>query len=247
MSELEKFTNRIKEFSNLSPSQQIKYFVYYLQVEKKLESIEPKDIKRCFDELHINPPSNIPRDLKARITKGSKQEFIKTKTGYVLLAKVRPQIESELNIPVELDPSDSIYPQAIFAKAPSYLVAFASEATSCYDMGLYNSCLFMLRKVCEILLIELFESKGIENKIKNQNGDYLQLAELIKATITENTWKLSRIVKDNLPKIKQLADSSVHSKRFKARKADIDQMQTDVRVIFEELISLIDYPIKKHK
>lgn len=75
--------------------------------------------------------------------------------------------------------------------------------------------------------------------------DYFQLSDLIKAAVSEGSWKLSKIVKENLPKIKLLADSSVHSKRFRARKTDIDPMKTDLRIVFEELITLVDYPIKK--
>jgi len=242
---LKKFVNKVPSFSELSAGKQIKYFVYFLQQVEKMDNIAAKNVKQCFDDLHLNSYSNIPQYLTRYAKKGIDQEFLNTKKGYILLAKTREQIEKEVAVPAEITPSDSLYPLVIFGKTPSYLRAFAEEASACYDFGLYNSCLFMLRKICEILIIELFESKGIETKIKTPKGDYVQLSDLIKSAISEGTWKLSKIVKENLPKIKLLADSSVHSKRFRARKTDIDPMKTDLRIVFEELITLVDYPIKK--
>ncbi|OJV52812.1 MAG: hypothetical protein BGO31_03380 [Bacteroidetes bacterium 43-16] len=243
MEEIKGFVSKIKEFSNLNAAQQIKYFVYYLQIEKSLSNITAKNVRECFDELHINPYSNIAAYLKKRSEKSNLQEFLSSKNGYILLAKTRHEIEKELNVPVEAPPTDSLYPQSIFAKAPTYLIAFSKEASNCYDYGLYNSCLFMLRKITEILLIELFESKRIEDKIKTPKGDYFQLAELIKASVSESSWKFSKIVKENLPNIKLLADSSVHSKRFSAKRADIDPMKTNIRITFEEILTIINYPI----
>lgn len=245
MENLKHFVQRIAVFSELASGKQIKYFMFYLQHIVKLENIAAKDIKACFEELHLNSYSNIPQYLKKYSQKSLDQEFLHTKKGYILFSKTTQQIEREVGASIELIPTDNLYPLSIFEKAPSYLNAFAGEASNCYDLGLFNSCLFMLRKICEILIIELFESKRLESKIRNQNGDFFQLADLIKASISEPSWKFSKIVKENLPKIKLLADSSVHSKRFKARRSDIDPIKTDIRIAFEEILTLIDYPIKK--
>lgn len=245
MEQLKDFVKKIDGFPELAAGKQIKYFVFYLHQIANNEGITGKDINECFDALHLNRYSNTPQYLTNRSKKGTGQEFLKTKIGYILLGKIKQEIEQELNLPVEIKASNSLYPLTIFDKTPTYLTAFAEEAAICYDHHLYNSCLFMLRKTCEILIIELFESKGIESLIRTPKGDYFQLADLIKAAVSETSWKLSKIVRENLPKIKLLADSSVHSKRFKARKSDIDPMKTDLRIVFEELITLIDYPIKK--
>lgn len=245
MDELTNFIKKIVGFYDLTAAKQIKYFVYYFQVIEKLDVVSAKNVRSCFENLHLNPYSNIPAYLNKAAQKGLNQEFLVKKSGVILIAILRHQIKEELEKEVEVVPTDSLYPLAIFIKTPSYLSAFAEEASVCFDYSLYNSCLFMLRKICEILIIELFESKGLQESIKTSNGDYYQLSDLIKAAISQRTWKLSKIVKENLPKIKLLADSSVHSKRFKARKSDIEPMKTDVRIIFEEFIALIDYPIKK--
>lgn len=241
MSELKSFVSKVQNFFSLDSGRQVQYFVYFLQVEKKCEVVKAKEISVCFESLHLNAYSNIPAYLNYYSRKGKKQQFLKKKTGFILFSAVREKIDGEVDKPIELKPSNSLYPISIFDNTRGYLVEFAKEASSCYDLGLFNSCLFMLRKITETLIIELYESKNIQSKIKNTNHDYFQLSDLIKAVTNETSWKLSKIVKENLPKIKLLADSSVHSKRFSAKKPDIDNMKTDVRIALEELISHIDY------
>lgn len=241
MKELKAFSSKIPNFITLNSGEQIKYFVYYLLIEKKLDLVKAKDVSICFDELHLNPYSNISSYLNYYSRKGMNQQFLKKKTGFVLYSKTKDEIDIEINKPKELIPSDSLFPHLIFDKTRGYLIEFSKEASCCYDFGLYNSCLFMLRKITEILIIELYESKNLESNIKNKNGYYFQLSELIKSVTNEPTWKLTKVVKDNLPKIKLLADSSVHSKRFSAKKTDIDNLKTNIRILFEELISHIDY------
>jgi hypothetical protein len=241
MIELKAFVSKIPDFSSIGAGNQIKYFVYFMQVEKNSEIIKTKDVADCFENLHINPYSNISSYLSNYSKKGKTQQFLKRGSGYILFAAVRTEIDKQLEKPVEIQASNSLYPISIFDNTKGYLIQFAKEASSCYDLGLYNSCLFMLRKITETLIIELYESKEIESKIKNANNDYFQLSELIKAVTNEPSWKLTKIVKENLPKIKLLADSSVHSKRFSAKKPDLDGLKTNLRIGLEELISHIDY------
>lgn len=241
MSDLKKFTSKISGFPSLDSGSQVKYFVYYLQVEKQTEAVKAKDISGCFESLHLNPYSNIPAYLNNFSKKGKTQQFLKKKNGFILYSPLREKIDAEVDKPIELKPGNSLFPLSIFDNTRKYLTDFSKEASSCYEYGLYTSCLFMLRKITETLIIELYESKGIQANIKNGNGDYFQLSDLIKSVSHDSTWKLTKIVKENLPKIKLLADSSVHSKRFSAKKPDIDEIKTNVRIAFEELISHIDY------
>lgn len=239
--EIVNFILMIKGFSSLDPGRQIKFFVYFWQVVKQNEAVRANNIKDCYECLHLNPYSNISSYLNYYSRKGKMQQFLKKKNGFVLFSSTREIIDFEVDKPVELKPSNSLFPLSIFDSTRGYLVEFSKEASSCYDYGLFTSCLFMLRKITETLIIELYESKGIQSKIKNAKDDYLQLSDLIAAVTNEPTWKLTKIVKENLPKIKLLADSSVHSKRFSAKKPDIDGIKTNIRIIFQELISHIDY------
>lgn len=243
MNSLKNFTTKISNFNSLGAGEQIKYFVYYIQIEKNHHFVCPRDIQACFEELHINVYSNIPRYLKnhSKKKKGQKQQFLSKDKGYILLANVREDISLQYGVNIEIIGSDVLYPLSIFDNTRGYLIDFSKEASECYEQGLYNSCLLMLRKITETLIVDLYESRSLQSKITNPKGDYFQLNMLIGCVTSETTWKLSKTPKTHLPKLKLYADSSAHSRRFRARKTDVDGIKEDIRIIFEEIVTLIDY------
>lgn len=242
MSSLEHFVGQVPNFQTLDTGSQIKYFGYFKLFIEGANSFKAKDISAYYEQLHLNPYSNISQYLSNNSKKTKTQQFLKVSEGYKLLAQVIKVIQEEIGQPKEHQPSNSLFPLEIFDNTRHYLSQFSKEAAATYDLALYNSCLFMIRKITETLIIELYERKGLQSKIKNSNGDYLQLSDLIKNVSNEPSWKLTKIVKEQLPKIKLLADSSVHSKRFSAKKPDIENMKVQIRITFEELINHIDYP-----
>lgn len=243
--DLKMYIKKVNDFLNLPSSSQIDYFIYFLLYEKKIEGIKAKDVAECFEELNLVPYSNIPSYLSKNSQRGKGQKFLKRKDLYFLENSTRNIIETEIKKEFEPEASNNLFPLSIFDSTRGYLIAFAKEAACAYDYSLYNSCFFMLRKIIETLIIDLFERNEIENKIKNTNGNYIMLSELFSQLLTEAKWQLSKTVKQDIPKIKKLADSSVHNKRFSAKKPDIENIKVDIRIIFQELINLIDYPTWK--
>ena len=243
--ELSQFIKTIPDFDKIASAAQIDYFVYYLIFEKHLNSVKPKDVQLCFNTLHLQPYSNIPNYLNRLSQRGKQQKFLKRGVSYVLENGNRVAIESNLKRAPVIDPSDNLFPIEIFNNTRGYLMSFAKEACASYDFGLYSACFFMLRKLLETLIIEMFEKHNLESKIKSPNGGYFFLSDLIAKLINESAWHLTKIVREEIPKIKKLADSSVHSKRFTATKSDIDNIKTDIRIILQEFINHIDYPTWK--
>ena len=107
----------------------------------------------------------------------------------------------------------------------------------CFREGWYDACAVMMRRLVEIAVIEAFEHKGIANKIKDANGNYFQLTELIDRALAEAALKLSRNAKTELPKLKNLGHRSAHGRYFTAQKPDIEKMEDGVRVVVEELLT----------
>lgn len=99
-------------------------------------------------------------------------------------------------------------------------------------------CAVMLRRLIETLIIEAFEKYSISSSIKNRQGDFLYLGDLIDRTISEKSWNLSRNSKAALPRLKDVGDKSAHSRRFNAVRDDVDKLIPDLRVVAEELLSL---------
>lgn len=119
----------------------------------------------------------------------------------------------------------------------SYIERIANQINGCYENGWFDACAVMIRRLLETLIIEVYEQHKIENRIK-QNGDYLFLGDLISKTLSETTWNLTRNTKNALPKLKDIGDKSAHSRRFIAVRQDIDNVKSELRTVFQELLIL---------
>jgi hypothetical protein len=96
----------------------------------------------------------------------------------------------------------------------------------------------MIRRLLETLIIETFEFHKIANKIKDGNGDFFFLSDLIRCILAEPSWNLTRNTKTALPRLKDIGDKSAHSRRYHAVRNDLDKLLPEIRVVVQELIYL---------
>lgn len=131
-----------------------------------------------------------------------------------------------------------VIPFALLRGTRGYLERLAHQINGTYSNGWYDACAVMIRRLIETLIIEVFEEHTISHKIKNQNGDFYFLSDLISKTLSESTWNLTRGVKLALPKLKDIGDKSAHSRRFNAVRNDIDKISSEIRVVVQEFVYL---------
>lgn len=236
------FSKVIPDFLNLSSSSQIDFIVYFLLIVNKQNGVKPKDVELAFGELHLPPYSNIGSYLNKFSKKGKSQKFIKSSNGYLLERKKKQEIDILANNKPLPKASNDLYPQSLLDNTRGYLVKTGEQASICYDIGLFDASLVMIRKLLETLIIECFERHGIESKIKGRDGHYFFLSDLVTKFLSETKWSVNRNTSKSLPKIKSLGDLSAHNRRFSAKKPDIDKIKDDLRIVIQDLILLIDYP-----
>lgn len=156
--------------------------------------------------------------------------------------KVRDTTDKELLPPQEIIPSEryDVLPHSLFENTKGYLEKINHQINSCYQKACYDACAVMIRRVMEVLIIEAFEHQGLSDKIKNQDGDFLYLNDLISKTLAETSWNLSRNTKTALRRkhFKTIGDQSAHSRRYNAKRKYIDDIITDLRTVSEELLYL---------
>lgn len=240
LSDLENFANSLKDFFELKSSEHIKYFVYFLTIESGKHSARPVEVEKCFDLLHLSAYSNIPLYLSNQAS-GRNSIFIKNSKGYLLERTKRNKIQKEVGKSTKPKPTNNLFPLTLVEDTRGYVREMAHQAIICYDLKLYDASFVMIRKLLETLIIESFERHNLQEKIKTENGDYFFLRDLISKFLDEKTWKIGRETENGLPKIKQLADQSAHSRRFVAQKSDIENLKHEIRLSIQEIISLIDY------
>lgn len=120
----------------------------------------------------------------------------------------------------------------------TYIEKLVHQINGTYSRAWYDACAVMIRRLLETLIIEAFEANNIANSIKNPQGDFLYLGDLITAVLREQSWNLSRNTKRALKELKDVGDKSAHSRRFVAHRQDIDKVTSDLRTAVQELTFL---------
>jgi hypothetical protein len=135
--------------------------------------------------------------------------------------------------------AENVFPLSLLVKTRlGYLITIGRQMNGCFESAWYDACAVMMRRLLETVIIEAFEAKGIDTKIKNAQGDFFQLTDLIKAALSETAWNLSRNTKKALPQLRDVGHISAHSRRFTAQKSDIEKVQAHCRVAVEEFLHL---------
>jgi hypothetical protein len=132
----------------------------------------------------------------------------------------------------------SVFPLTILTQANrGYLISVGRQMNGCFARGWYDACAVMMRRLLEISIIEAVEHKGIDSKIRDSKGDYLQLSDLISSALAEPAIRLSRNAKKALPQLRDVGHLSAHGRTFHARKEDIEAIRMGCRVVIEELLT----------
>ncbi|MDT9237233.1 hypothetical protein, partial [Limnospira sp. PMC 917.15] len=73
-----------------------------------------------------------------------------------------------------------------------------------------------------------------------QDGNYEMLSKLVIKAKEPTGLPLGREAKNALDAIKSLGDRSAHNPRFSATQGDLDKVESGVRVVVDELLTLAD-------
>lgn len=236
--ELEVFIERIKGFEALTASERIPYFVYFLSARDD-NDVLPSQVKDCFTALSITPYSNIPSYMKRKAS-GRDAIFIRTRYGYHLTRNAKRDIASDICDVIPMAPTNYLMPVSIVKGTRSYIEDVTNQMCCCYDRGLYDACLVMMRKLLETLIIECFERHGASDEIK-ENDQFFFLSDLIPKYLSSSYWNASINLQNNIGKIKKFGDLSAHNRRFIAKKEHIDAIKVEATQVIQEIILTIDY------
>ena len=238
-SSVDEFIRYVPEFDTLTASEMIPYFLYFCNQDNS-QVVTPQMIRECFDALSLAPYSNISAYL-SRKSSGKNAIFLKKKTGYTMSRAQRDTIERSLNISIELKPTNNLVDLSLLNGTPYYIKKTSEQMNCCYDNGLYDACLVMMRKLFETLIIECYERFSCASEIMDSNGNFYYLSDLIPKYIHSDHWSVSRNFEKYIKNVKKFGDLSAHNRRFLAGKLDIDGFKFDMRQCLQEIILTIDY------
>lgn len=170
------------------------------------------------------------------IVRGSRSGTFKINAAKLLeLNNLYGDLISIPNLPV----SGSIFTLALINKVPRVnLQKIFHQINGCYDYGFFDSSLVMIRRLSEILIIQTFIFNGKTNDIKDGNGNFFMLDDLIKKINSDLQICVSRNFKKDIILIKDLGDTAAHDRFYISKKEDLQENVHKFRRSIEELLSL---------
>lgn len=147
-----------------------------------------------------------------------------------ILGEVKPPIDHELGY----------LSRDVWKDTRGYIEKVCEQMNGCYQFEFYDAASVMMRRLVETLIIEAYEKLKRENEIKDSNGNYLMLRDLVARAVGQTPIGLGRDAKEALGKIKEMGDRSAHNRRYNAVKPDMDKAQSGLRVVVDELINIAD-------
>jgi len=137
--------------------------------------------------------------------------------------------------------SGDLFPLSVLSQAGrGYLVTVGRQMNGALAAGWHDACLVMMRRLVEISIIEAFEAKGVADHIKDPNGNYLPLSDLVARALAAKSMPLSRNTRKHLPDLRDLGHMSAHGRYFTARRDDIDRIRQACRIVIEEFLHHAD-------
>jgi hypothetical protein len=235
---------KVDQFSNvasLSDKTELMRFellaFYFLENKEQAEFYLP-DICSVLVALGYARP-NVTR-LKGKIQKS--KSFVKgTKKDLFRLSVKKTnelrQLFPDLSESEEILSDDSLLPEILFKEAKrNYLLRVVQQINAAYENNLFDACALMMRRLLEILIIHCFESKGIEDQIKDESGAYQNLKTLINKAKSKPEIKLSIDVKKDIDDFRELGNLSAHRVKYNCRRDDIRPLRIGYRAVIEELL-----------
>jgi hypothetical protein len=137
----------------------------------------------------------------------------------------------------EVKVTSSVLPQDLVNGSRLYIERMFVQINGSYDLGFYDACAVLIRRLLESLIIEIFIKKSIPDEIK-AGGVFLGLENLIIKVTGRADIPLGRNSKRTMNAIKLLGDTAAHDRTYITQKADIDDHKQDIRRLIQELLGL---------
>jgi len=245
---LEALVQTIPNFDSLGKEQQVAFVAYALMEYCQKSPFTALDVHEAFNSLRLSMLAPVV-SVASQIFNKEKEIFLLKPPGYVLARQAEQSIREALASTIKMQSvgyddatrpadSDEVVPLSVTQGTRTYIENIVHQINGSYERGWYDACAVMMRRLVETLLIEAVNSKGDETAIKTPDGDYVPLERLI-GVATSGLLDLTRDTKRELRNIKNLGDKSAHSRRFCARRGDIDHVRLHFRAAVEELAAIL--------
>ena len=131
---------------------------------------------------------------------------------------------------------DTILPEGVYKNTRGYIERVAKQVNRCYQEHCYDACAMMMRRLIEMLMVEMYRHKGREQNIKDGRG-YKALSSIIKDA--RETGILDELTPDSakiIDKFRELGNYSAHKIEYNCQRPDLLGITMHFRNCVEELL-----------
>jgi hypothetical protein len=170
---------------------------------------------------------------------------VSSSAGFRLKALARSEIRGWLHSILgatqpRIDQALDYLPRDVWKDTRGYIEKVSSQLNGCFQLEFYDAASVMVRRLIETMIIECYEHLHREAEIQDANNHYLMLKELVNRATGAKGIHLGRDAQKALSEVKELGDRSAHNRRYNAVKADLEKIQSGVRVAVDEMIALAE-------
>lgn len=191
-----------------------------------------------FEKLGLHKPnkSRLKQNLsKSRsFVKGREQEFFRLHANELnSLRRDHSFIDEKSE---EIEATDTILPTSLYEKTRGYIESLSRQINASYENNIFDGCAVLMRRLLEICLIHSYEHQGIDAEIRDSNGNYKMLSDIVSNAINNPKLSLSRNTKSCLGDFRAIGNFSAHKIYYNARRTDIQKVILEYRAAIEELL-----------
>jgi hypothetical protein len=208
----------------------------YLKTEKKDEFSVPEAAGWLTGYGGANPNQTRLRDrLQAsRNTVRGQRGGFRLHVDYVKAMEEKyPELNEKSQEVIE---QGTILPEVDYRKTRGYIEALAKQTNAAYEQNIFDGCAVIMRRIIEVLLILAYRHLGMEDEIRDANGNYQMLEKIINHAKTNKKLDLSRNGKDSLDLFRELGNFSAHKIEYTCRREYIKPHIQEYRALFVELL-----------
>ena len=199
-------------------------------------------LTKVLTDHHVGAPNATLLAAAIRKTKLANE----SKGGFSLRPGSRKIIHDWLPAGIDgmqpgMDHSTGYLADAVWNGTRGYIESVCKQLNGCFRAAYYDAASVMLRRLMETLIIEAYEHLKRESEIKDSEGNYFMLKQLVERANGKPPHaglNLGRDAKKNLEDVKALGDKSAHNRRFIAHAPDLVNIQSGVRTAAQELIQI---------
>jgi hypothetical protein len=153
----------------------------------------------------------------------------------LVVSEIEPAVQSAKSLGSEFIPLE------IVNGTRGYVVNVTKQVNGCFQTDYcFDACGVMLRRLLETLIIEVFEEKGIQDKIVDAHGNPLMFTDLVAKLLSTPETPVGRTIKKELPAITNVLNNCAHNRRFNISKTQLVSYQATLIITIQELVALWD-------